>query len=80
MPRSTKIKEKLSGFCRSLYSRALYFLLAEVYFGKNPASVPGNSLVFFPCSENILFCGLAGIVSINRENVSIPVARVIGQT
>ena len=67
MPRATKLKEKLSGFCRFVYSRALYFLLTEVYFGKNPASVPDNSVVFFPCSENILFCGLAGIVSFKNS-------------
>ncbi|MBC8198515.1 MAG: SIS domain-containing protein [Desulfobacteraceae bacterium] len=63
MSQATKLKEKLSGFCRLVYSRALYFLLTEVYFGKNPASVPDNSVVFFPQSENILFCGFAGIVS-----------------
>ncbi|MDO9566223.1 MAG: SIS domain-containing protein [Candidatus Desulfaltia sp.] len=63
MPKATKLKEKLSGFYRSVYSRTLYFLLTEVYFGKNPASVPDNSVIFFPWSENILFCGLAGLVS-----------------
>ena len=63
MLRETKLKEKLSGFSRSIYSKALYLLLAEVYFGKNPASVPDNSIVFFPCSANILFCGFAGIVA-----------------
>ncbi|MDI6687296.1 MAG: SIS domain-containing protein [Desulfobacterales bacterium] len=62
-----KLKNKLSGFCRSVYGRALYFLLAEVHFGKNPAGVPDNSIVFFPCSENILFCGLAGIVSFKNS-------------
>ena len=63
MPRATKLKEKLSGFFRSIYSRALYLLLAKVYLGKNPASVPDNSIIFFPCDTNILFCGFAGIVA-----------------
>ncbi len=63
MLRATKLKEKLSGFFRSIYSKALYLLLAKVYFGKNPTGVPDNSIVFFPCSANILFCGFAGIVA-----------------
>ncbi|MFV9644713.1 MAG: hypothetical protein ACNYWU_02710 [Desulfobacterales bacterium] len=63
MPRATKLKEKLSGFFRSIYSRALYLLLAKVYFGKNPASISDNSIIFFPISTNILFCGFAGIVA-----------------
>ncbi|MBU4345115.1 MAG: SIS domain-containing protein [Proteobacteria bacterium] len=67
MPKTVKLTEKLNAFLRQLYSRALYFLLAEVYFGKNPAGVPDNSIVFFPCSENILFCGFAGIVSFKNS-------------
>ena len=116
MLQATKLTEKLSGFFRFVYSRALYFrdlcktppfaqfrrqaqililkilsvflrlklspslnlnkiehfskvsfLLAKVYFGKNPANVPDNSVVFFPCSENILFCGFAGIVSFKNS-------------
>ncbi|MEA3428322.1 MAG: SIS domain-containing protein [Thermodesulfobacteriota bacterium] len=67
MQRVTKIKEKSTGFFRFVYSRALYFLLTEVYFGKNPANVPGNSIVFFPQSENVLFCGFAGIVSFKNS-------------
>jgi hypothetical protein len=31
MLRATKLKEKLSGFSRSIYSKALYLLLAKVY-------------------------------------------------
>ena len=38
-------------------------LMANVYFGKNESSVPENSIIFFPYTENMLNCGLAGIVS-----------------
>lgn len=43
------------------------YLSAKVYFGKDPAGVPCNSFIFFPCSQNILCCGLAGIVSFKKE-------------
>ena len=45
----------------------LSYLSAKVYFGKDPAGVPCNSFIFFPCRQNILCCGLAGIVSFKRE-------------
>ena len=38
-------------------------LLSDVYFGRSVAGLPDNSIVFFPCSENILYCGIAGIIS-----------------
>ncbi|MBC2694529.1 MAG: SIS domain-containing protein [Desulfobacteraceae bacterium] len=41
----------------------LPYLLSDVYFGRNTAGLPDNSIVFFPCSENILCCGIAGIIS-----------------
>jgi len=42
-------------------------LIPDIYFGRHMAGVPDNSIVFFPCSENILFCGLAGIVSFKKK-------------
>ena len=45
--------------CKLAYS----CLMANVYFGKNESSVPENSIIFFPYTENVLNCGLAGIVS-----------------
>jgi len=43
------------------------FLLSDVYFGRSPAGLPDNSIVFFPCSENIFCCGIAGLVSFKRR-------------
>jgi len=42
-------------------------LIPDIYFGRHVSGVPDNSIVFFPCSENILFCGLAGIVSFKKK-------------
>jgi glucosamine--fructose-6-phosphate aminotransferase (isomerizing) len=47
--------------------KALSYLDANVYFGKNPACVPCNSFVIFPYRHNLLCCGLAGIVSFKKE-------------
>ena len=38
-------------------------LTANVYFGRNIAAVPANSVVFFPYRQNLLCCGIAAIVS-----------------
>ena len=45
----------------------LPYLLSDVYFGRNAEGLPDNSIVFFPCSENILCCGIAGIISFKRK-------------
>ena len=42
-------------------------LIPDIYFGRHVSGVPDNSIVFFPCSENTLFCGLAGIVSFKKK-------------
>ncbi|MBW2608203.1 MAG: SIS domain-containing protein [Deltaproteobacteria bacterium] len=55
--------------------------MANVYFGKNKSSVPENSIIFFPYTENILNCGLAGIVSFKGEekaNRSVDIASLDG--
>ncbi|MGD8273291.1 MAG: hypothetical protein PVG52_09865, partial [Desulfobacterales bacterium] len=36
------------------------FLTADVYFGKFIDRVPDGSIVFFPCRQATLFCGIAG--------------------
>ncbi|MFO7667024.1 MAG: glutamine--fructose-6-phosphate aminotransferase, partial [Desulfobacterales bacterium] len=53
--------------CPVISDKILYYLSAYVYFGKDPAGVPCNSFIFFPCRQNILYCGLAGIVSFKKE-------------
>jgi len=38
-------------------------LTADVYWGRNPAGLPGGSIVFFPIQPTVLSCGIAAIVS-----------------
>ncbi len=39
----------------------------RVYIGRAPAELPPRSLIIFPLRENILPCGLAGILAIKKE-------------
>ena len=39
----------------------------RLYFGKHPSSVPENSIIFFPCTANLLTCGLVGIVYVKQD-------------
>lgn len=59
----TTIFFKLKWLCL----RILDCLLADVYFGKHMSSVPYHSIVFFPCHEHILCCGITGIVSFKNK-------------
>ena len=43
-------------------------LSADVYFGKHMADLPEGSMVFFPCQDTLVCCGLAGIVSFKQKN------------
>ena len=58
---------KVFSVIKQLYSRALSCLSTNVYFGKYMAGVPDGSMVFFPCHNNILCCGLTGIVSFKKK-------------
>ena len=42
-------------------------LKIKVYWGKDPALVPGPGVIFFPYLKNMLNCGLAGIVAFKIE-------------
>jgi len=57
----------ISGLIRAVFSNILFYLSAKVYFGKDLAGVPCSSFIFFPCRNNILCCGLAGIVSFKKK-------------
>ena len=72
MERLIKLSIKIAGeifgenilvFFQNTCKLALSCLMANIYFGKSKAGVPENSIIFFPYTENILNCGLAGIVS-----------------
>jgi len=57
-------------FIKRFYKNARSWLLADIYLGKHIAGVPDNSIIFFPFRENILCCGLAGIISFKNKKKS----------
>ncbi len=57
------IQAKIRRILKVLHARILCRLRSEIYFGKHLSSVPARSIIFFPCRDNILSCGLTGIVS-----------------
>ncbi len=57
-------------FIRNIYRWFLFFLSTDVYFGRHMARVPNGAIVFFPYHEDLLCCGLVGIVSIKNKNKS----------
>jgi len=58
-----KFQKKIRRIEKEIRSRIHSCLHAEVYFGKHLSGVPNGSIIFFAYRENILGCGLAGIVS-----------------
>ncbi len=62
-----KFAKKITSFFRQVACKTASYLPADIYFGKSMASVPGGSIILFPCWENILCCGLAGIVSFKNK-------------
>ena len=49
-------------------ARVRALLAANVYFGKHIDRVPDGSIVFCPCRQTVLCCGIAGIVAIKNKN------------
>ncbi|RJP86502.1 MAG: SIS domain-containing protein [Desulfobacteraceae bacterium] len=39
---------------------------SRLYFGKHPKSVPNHAIILFPCLDNVLGCGLSGIVYVKN--------------
>jgi len=75
------IAEKIIVFFQKASKLAHSFLTANVYFGKSKSKVPKNSIIFFPYAENMISCGLAGIVSFkgkDRSDRSIDMASLEG--
>ena len=60
--------DKMLAFFQQASKLTNSYLLANVYFGKNKSSAAENSIIFFPYTENILNCGLAGIVSFKGKD------------
>jgi glucosamine--fructose-6-phosphate aminotransferase (isomerizing) len=58
---------RIRHFCRNRILRARWLLGANVYFAKYVGRVPNGSIVFFPCRQTILSCGIAGIVAFKNK-------------
>ncbi len=68
---------RLRNSSKDIFMLARRWLLSGVYFGRHMDRVPNHSVVFFPCRDNLLCCGLAGIVSYKMKPKTrdlIPVA------
>ncbi|MGD9106136.1 MAG: SIS domain-containing protein, partial [Desulfobacterales bacterium] len=53
---------------RQMFGLFSVCLSADVYFGRHIAGLPDGSMVFFPCRDNLLCCGLTGIVAFKQKN------------
>lgn len=42
----------------------------KIYIGRDPDNVPADSIIFFPALSDIIPCGLAGILTIKKKDVS----------
>jgi glutamine---fructose-6-phosphate transaminase (isomerizing) len=49
------------------YCRFLKIFQTHVYLGRHPATVRGPALIFFPCPDHTLACGLTGIICFKTE-------------
>ena len=65
------VRTKLYPLLNALRNRIADYLLADVYFGKHMDAVPNRSIVFFPYQENILSCGITGIVSFKSQKPAV---------
>ena len=60
------IQAKIRKILKVLHARTLCCLRFKVYLGKHLSSVPTRSIIFFPSHNNVLNCGLTGIVSYKK--------------
>jgi hypothetical protein len=54
-------------FCRNRILSLRWLLGVNVYFGKYVDRVPDGSIVFFPCRQTMLCCGIAGIIAFKNK-------------
>jgi glutamine---fructose-6-phosphate transaminase (isomerizing) len=55
---------------KKLFCVSFRLLKADIYLGKDPKSLPDESIVIFPYRANTLNCGLAGIVALKLKETS----------
>ena len=48
------------------------YLNHKVYFGRCMANLPNGAVIFFPVRNTFLGCGLAGIVAVKKEKITVP--------
>jgi glucosamine--fructose-6-phosphate aminotransferase (isomerizing) len=58
---------RIDHFGRKWIRRARWILEINVYFGKYMDRIPAGSIVFFPCRQTMLCCGIAGIVAFKSK-------------
>ncbi|MEE9537548.1 MAG: SIS domain-containing protein [Desulfobacterales bacterium] len=63
----TIVSRRTCKFFRHRVLQARLVLQANVYFGKHIHRVPDGAIVFFPCRETMLYCGIAGIVAFKNK-------------
>jgi glucosamine--fructose-6-phosphate aminotransferase (isomerizing) len=66
-PNLTRILRRIYVFYCNWIRRTGVVLNANVYFGKYVGRVPKGSIVFFPCRQTMLGCGIAGIVAFKNK-------------
>ena len=66
MQLSMTYKKKNPPLFRTLFNKLRTCLNSRIYIGKHPTSVPDKSVIFFPCADNVLNCGLVSIVCIKK--------------
>ncbi len=68
MQMSQNYRKKIPQRFNRLFNLLQTGLKTRLYYGKHPASVPDKSVIFFPCADNVLDCGLVGIVCVKQDN------------
>jgi len=66
-----KYLKQIVSLVKGIIGFLLPYFLSNVYFGRSSESLPDNSIIFFPCSENILCCGISGIISFKQKRKKI---------
>jgi glutamine---fructose-6-phosphate transaminase (isomerizing) len=64
------LKKKIPSCYKRLRCQLANLLLAEVCFAREKRPGTSNSIVFFPCSQTLFNCGLAGIVAYKKQKTS----------
>jgi glucosamine--fructose-6-phosphate aminotransferase (isomerizing) len=66
-PKLTCALKRIHVFLSDWVRRSGWVLKAPVYFGRYPGRVPDGAIVFFPCRQTTLGCGIAGMVAFKHK-------------